>query len=95
MNTRAANALTARWTATLDDEATVLSGAGVHPLLALLTRYAHGPARAELSAVVGDRRAWTSPAPRAPGWRWASGRGAACRCPSGGAPRYRPPCAAS
>ncbi|MER5454579.1 serpin family protein [Micromonospora sp. NPDC002389] len=54
MSTRAANTLTARWTATLDDEATVLSGAGVHPLLALLARYADGPARAKLSAVVGD-----------------------------------------
>ncbi|TBL31552.1 MULTISPECIES: serpin family protein [unclassified Micromonospora] len=54
MTTRAANTLTARWAATLDDEATVLSGAGVYPLLALLARYADGPARDELSAVVGD-----------------------------------------
>ncbi|QOC91803.1 serpin family protein [Micromonospora craniellae] len=54
MSTRAANALTARWAATLDNKATVLSGAGVHPLLAVLARYADGPARAELSAVVGD-----------------------------------------
>ncbi|MGK5671975.1 hypothetical protein ACSNOB_03880 [Micromonospora sp. URMC 106] len=54
MSTTAANALTARWASTLDDEQTVLSGAGVYPLLALLARYAAGPARAELLAVAPD-----------------------------------------
>ncbi|MFI9644183.1 serpin family protein [Micromonospora sp. NPDC051925] len=46
-----ANALTARWASRLDDRQTVLSGAGVYPLLALLARYATGPARDELRAV--------------------------------------------
>lgn len=46
-----ANLLTARWAARLDDRQTVLSGAGVYPLLALLARYATGPARDELHAV--------------------------------------------
>ncbi|WP_428966785.1 hypothetical protein [Micromonospora fluostatini] len=50
----AANALTARWAATLDGRSTVLSGAGVHPLLALLAPHAAGAARKELLAVVGD-----------------------------------------
>ncbi|WP_328347169.1 serpin family protein [Micromonospora sp. NBC_00421] len=46
-----ANALTARWASRLDDRQTVLSGAGVYPLLALLARFATGPARDELQAV--------------------------------------------
>jgi hypothetical protein len=54
MTTAAANALTARWAATLDGGQTVLSGAGVQPLLALLARYAAGPARDELLAVAGS-----------------------------------------
>jgi hypothetical protein len=49
----AANALTARWAGTLGDGPTVLSGAGVYPLLALLARSAVGAARAELSGVAG------------------------------------------
>ncbi|WP_433384458.1 hypothetical protein [Micromonospora sp. KLBMP9576] len=54
MSTIAANALTARWASLLDADQTVLSGAGVHPLLALLARYAAGPARDELLAVAPD-----------------------------------------
>ena len=54
MSIRAANALTARWASTLEAEGTVLSGAGVYPLLALLARYAAGPAREELLAVAPD-----------------------------------------
>ncbi|MFG1888780.1 hypothetical protein ACGFIR_13025 [Micromonospora sp. NPDC049051] len=54
MSTVAANALTARWASGLDGGQTVLSGAGVHPLLALLARYAAGPARDELLAVAPD-----------------------------------------
>ncbi|MCX4390951.1 hypothetical protein OG777_29050 [Micromonospora peucetia] len=54
MSTTATNALTARWTSTLDGGQTVLSGAGVYPLLALLARYAAGPARDELLAVAPD-----------------------------------------
>ncbi|SCE87136.1 Serine protease inhibitor [Micromonospora matsumotoense] len=46
-----ANDLTARWASRLDDRQTVLSGAGVYPLLALLARFATGPARDELHAV--------------------------------------------
>lgn len=53
-----ANTLTARWATHLDDRQTVLSGAGVYPLLALLARYATGPARTELHAV--------APTPAAP-----------------------------
>ncbi|MEH1100809.1 hypothetical protein [Micromonospora sp. CPCC 205561] len=55
MSTIAANALTARWASGLDGGQTVLSGAGVHPLLALLARYAAGPARDELLAVAPER----------------------------------------
>ncbi len=54
MSIRATNALTARWASTLEAEGTVLSGAGVYPLLALLSRYAAGPAREELLAVAPD-----------------------------------------
>jgi hypothetical protein len=54
MSVAAANALTARWAAALDDTQTVLSGAGAYPLLALLARHAAGPARAELLAVAAD-----------------------------------------
>ncbi|KXK58319.1 hypothetical protein AWW66_30455 [Micromonospora rosaria] len=50
----AANTLTARWAATLDGRSTVLSGAGVHPLLALLAPHAAGATREELLSVVGD-----------------------------------------
>jgi hypothetical protein len=50
----ASNALTARWAATIDDASTVLSGAGVFPLLALLCVTATGQAREELHAVVGS-----------------------------------------
>ncbi|MFI5910367.1 serpin family protein [Dactylosporangium sp. NPDC051541] len=51
MTTANANALTARWASTLDGDATVLSGAGVYVLLALLAPFAAGPAREELLAV--------------------------------------------
>src|SRR5258706_16431957 len=51
------NALTARWASTIDDASTVLSGAGVVPLLALLAAAAQGSARDELSAVVGSASA--------------------------------------
>ncbi|MDG4830197.1 serpin family protein [Solwaraspora sp. WMMD1047] len=54
MSVAAANGLTARWAAALDDAQTVLSGAGAYPLLALLARHAAGPARAELLAVAAD-----------------------------------------
>ncbi|RLK25721.1 serpin (serine protease inhibitor) [Micromonospora sp. M71_S20] len=54
MSTDATNALTARWASGLDDGQTVLSGAGVYPLLALLARYAAGPARDELLAVAPE-----------------------------------------
>jgi hypothetical protein len=47
----AANALTARWASTLDAGGTVLSGAGVYVLLALLGPFAAGRARDELLAV--------------------------------------------
>jgi hypothetical protein len=46
-----ANRLTAAWAATLDGGGTVLSGAGVYPLLALLAGAADGPAAEELRAV--------------------------------------------
>ncbi|MGK8523071.1 serpin family protein [Nocardia asteroides] len=49
----AANALTARWCATLGERDFVVSGAGVWPLLALLASAADGPAREELSAAIG------------------------------------------
>ncbi|MFF5227271.1 serpin family protein [Dactylosporangium sp. NPDC000521] len=48
--TTAANALTAAWARTVT-AGTVLSGAGVHPLLHLLATAASGPARDELLAV--------------------------------------------
>lgn len=48
----ASNALTARW-AEIVDGATVLSGLGVWPLLAMLVDAADGPARDELAAAVG------------------------------------------
>ncbi|MEV4466448.1 serpin family protein [Micromonospora echinofusca] len=54
MSTDATNALTARWASALDGGQTVVSGAGVYPLLALLARYAAGPARDELLAVAPD-----------------------------------------
>lgn len=79
---RAANALTAAWAATVTG-GTVVSGAGVYPLLHLLATAADGPARDELHAVapapltlpVGDAvRAAVGLWPRAdvplnPGWR--------------------------
>ncbi|GAA2342505.1 serpin family protein [Dactylosporangium salmoneum] len=52
MSVERANRLTAAWAATLPgDGATVLSGAGVYPLLALLGGAADGPAADELRAV--------------------------------------------
>lgn len=54
MSITAANALTARWAATVDNGQTVVSGAGVYPLLALLARYATGPVRDELLAVAPE-----------------------------------------
>ncbi|WP_229401652.1 hypothetical protein [Micromonospora okii] len=54
MSVAATNALTARWASTLDDGQTALSGAAAYPLLALLARYAAGPARAELLAVAAE-----------------------------------------
>ncbi|GAB3858708.1 serpin family protein [Dactylosporangium cerinum] len=50
MTTTAANALTAAWARTITG-GTVLSGAGVYPLLHLLATAADGPARDELLAV--------------------------------------------
>lgn len=50
----ACNALTARWASTIDDRSTVLAGAGVFPLLALLAGVADGAAREELYRVVGS-----------------------------------------
>ncbi|WP_433076039.1 serpin family protein [Dactylosporangium sp. CA-052675] len=54
MTTTNANALTARWASTVDDGGTVLSGAGVYVLLALLGPHAGGPARDELLAVAPE-----------------------------------------
>jgi hypothetical protein len=49
-----ANALTARWAATVGDgDTTALSGAGVWPLLAYLAWAADGAGRDELAAAVG------------------------------------------
>ncbi len=50
---RAANALTARWAATCDGGSTVLSGAGVWPLLAALQGGASGTTLAELTTATG------------------------------------------
>jgi hypothetical protein len=44
VSVEASNALTARWAAHLDGTSTVLSGASVYPLLALLAQAAHAPA---------------------------------------------------
>jgi serine protease inhibitor len=54
VSVEASNVLTARWAACLDGASTVLSGASVHPLLALLAQAAHGPARDELTAVASQ-----------------------------------------
>ncbi|WP_426503992.1 serpin family protein [Dactylosporangium sp. McL0621] len=54
MTTANANALTARWASTVDDSGTVLSGAGVYVLLALLAPFAAGPAGEELLAVAPE-----------------------------------------
>src|SRR4051812_9158438 len=54
MRTANANALTARWAATLADGGTVLSGPGAHVLLALLAPFAAGAARDELLAVAPE-----------------------------------------
>lgn len=54
MSATAANTLTANWAARLPGVQTVLSGAGVYPLLALLAQHAAGPARDELLAVAAD-----------------------------------------
>lgn len=51
MSVTAANNLTARWAADLRDEQTVLSGAGLYPLLHLLARHAAGGAAAQLRAI--------------------------------------------
>lgn len=48
----AANALTARWAAAWDGGSTVMSGAGLFPLLAILADAAHREARAELAAAI-------------------------------------------
>lgn len=53
MGVKASNTLTARWAAALPDEQTVISGAGLYPLLELLAGYATGDAAAELRAVAG------------------------------------------
>lgn len=52
---RAANALTARWSATFAESDAVISGAGLWPLLAVLAGAAGGRARTELAAAVGLR----------------------------------------
>ncbi|MFD0361089.1 serpin family protein [Nocardia sp. GCM10030253] len=49
----AANDLTARWCAAAGDDDFVVSGAGLWPLLALLTAAAEGRARSELEAAIG------------------------------------------
>ncbi|MFC8527757.1 serpin family protein [Nocardia sp. NPDC057227] len=49
----AANKLTARWAATAGSSDFAISGAGVWPLLALLTGAAEGQARTELEAALG------------------------------------------
>jgi hypothetical protein len=55
MSVADANRLTAAWAATLDGTGgTVLSGAGVYPLLALLAGAAEGPAAEELRAVAAQ-----------------------------------------
>ena len=51
MTVAATNALTARFASIVDGTQTVLSGAGVYPLLSLLAEHAAGPARDELLAV--------------------------------------------
>jgi hypothetical protein len=53
MDAGACNALTARWLRTLPDAPTTLSAACVWPLLQLLAAASNGPARAELTAIVG------------------------------------------
>ncbi|MEO6795327.1 MAG: serpin family protein [Mycobacterium sp.] len=50
---RAANQLTARWCARLGGEDSLISAAGVWPLLALLASAADEPAQAELAAALG------------------------------------------
>jgi hypothetical protein len=54
MSVAAANTLTARFASTVGEGSTVLSGAGIYPLLALLGEHAAGPARDELLAVAGS-----------------------------------------
>jgi serine protease inhibitor len=49
----AVNALTARWLAREGEAASVVSGIGVWPLLALIAEPAEGPGRAELAAALG------------------------------------------
>lgn len=78
MSTTATNTLTARWTSTLDGGQTVLSGAGVYPLLALLARYAAGPARDELLAVAPDPARFDLDRSPPPGSRSPPGRGGTC-----------------
>ncbi|WP_432972489.1 serpin family protein [Dactylosporangium sp. CA-233914] len=50
-----ANALTSRWASTLDNSGTVLSGAGVHVLLALLAPFAGGRVRDDLLAIAPEQ----------------------------------------
>ncbi|WP_433204262.1 serpin family protein [Dactylosporangium sp. CS-047395] len=54
MTTANANALTARWTSTVDTGNTVLSGPGVYVLLALLAPFADGQVRDDLLAVAPE-----------------------------------------
>ncbi|WP_433044727.1 serpin family protein [Dactylosporangium sp. CS-033363] len=54
MTTANANALTARWTSTVDTKNTALSGPGVYVLLALLAPFADGQVRADLLAVAPE-----------------------------------------
>jgi serine protease inhibitor len=50
---RSVNALTARWAASVPDQSTVLTAAGVWPLLALLADGSDGSARQELTDALG------------------------------------------
>ncbi|MFB9449308.1 hypothetical protein Dvina_16965 [Dactylosporangium vinaceum] len=64
-----ANALTACWASRLEGQGTVLSGAGVHVLLALLAPFAGGAARDELMGVAPE----AFELPESPGIRVATG----------------------
>ena len=94
----AANDLTARWCAAQDSREFVLSGAGLWPLLSLLSEAADGPARTELSAATGRPasagrddaldllQALSGDADPRP--RSVCGCAAICRCARSGSPRY-------